>query len=167
MKFLKKIIFTIKRYLFTTLVKITVREYGKNLRVNRFSKVSKKTTLGTNVNFNGISIQGCGEVNIGDNFHSGEGCVILTQNHHYEGEMIPYDNTYICKKTVIEDNVWFGLKVIILPGIHIAEGAIVQAGAVVTKNVSACAIVGGNPAIEFKQRDKEHYYRLKEEGKFN
>jgi len=155
-----------KRFIFTTIVKQRVREYKKPLVVNRFSWVSNKTILGANVNFNGISIQGCGDVKIGDNFHSGFDCLIITQNHNYEGTRIPYDHTYICKEICIEDNVWLGHRVIILPGVTIGEGAIVQAGAVVTTDIPSCAIVGGNPAKVFKYRDKEHYERLKKEGKF-
>jgi len=45
---------------------------------------------------------------------------------------------------VIEDDVWIGARVIILPGVTIHKGAIVGAGAVVTKDVPEYAIVGGN-----------------------
>lgn len=167
MNVIKILIYKIRRYFFTKIVKLTVGSFEGPLYVNGFSRVSKKTKLGKNVSFNGISIQGCGDVVIGDNFHSGIGCMIITQNHNYEGELLPYDNTYICKKVEIEDNVWLGHRVIILGGITIGEGSIIQAGAVVTKSVPTCSIVGGNPAKVFKKRDEEHYYRLKKEGKFN
>lgn len=52
-------------------------------------------------------------------------------------------------------------------GVLIGEGAIIQAGSVVVSDIPACAIAGGHPAKVFKFRDKEHYYRLKEEGKFH
>ncbi|MBR5589795.1 MAG: 2,3,4,5-tetrahydropyridine-2,6-carboxylate N-succinyltransferase, partial [Phascolarctobacterium sp.] len=54
----------------------------------------------------------------------------------------------------------------ILPGTHIGEGVIVQAGAVVHGEIPPYAIVGGNPAKVFKYRDIEHYNKLKAEGKF-
>jgi len=164
--FVINVIKKLKRALYTSIVKRMVGKYDEPLYVNAFSRVTKKTTLGKNVNFNGMSIQGEGEVEIGDNFHSGQSCVMITQNHNYEGEKIPYDHTYVCKKTIIENNVWLGHRVIILPGISIGEGAIIQAGAVVTKDVPYCAIVGGNPAQVFKYRDKEHYEKLKQEEKF-
>ena len=153
--------------MFTTLVKMSVGKYGQPLYINGFSRVTKKTILGKNVSFNGMSIQGCGEVVVGDNFHSGKDCMIITQNHNYKGEMLPYDNTYICKKITIGDNVWLGHRVIILPGVTIEEGAIIQAGAVVSSDIPAYAIAGGNPAKVFSHREKEHYDRLKKEGKFN
>jgi acetyltransferase-like isoleucine patch superfamily enzyme len=57
----------------------------------------------------------------------------------------------ISKKTasnpvIIEDDVWICFKATILKGVHIGRGAIIAAGAVVTKDVPAWTIVGGNPA---------------------
>ncbi len=48
----------------------------------------------------------------------------------------------------------------------IGEGAIIQAGSVVCKDIPPLAIAGGHPAIPFKYRDKEHYENLKKEKKF-
>lgn len=94
--------------------------------------------------------------------------MIITQNHNYDhGAAIPYDDTYELKNVVIEDNVWFGNRVIVVGNITIGEGAIVAAGAVVSKDVPKCAIVGGNPAKVIKYRDIEHYEKLKQEGKFS
>ena len=104
----------------------------------------------------------------GNNFHSGVECMIVTENHNYdEGTEIPYDSSYVFKKVVIEDNVWFGNRVIVVGNVTIGEGAIIAAGAVVTKDVPKCAIVGGNPAKVIKYRDIEHYNKLKEEKKFH
>ena len=129
--------------------------------------LSSNTILGRNPNFNGLVINGCGRVSFGDNFHSGIGCLIITQNHNYLGDAIPYDSTYIVKDVTIGDNVWLGDRVIILGGVTIGEGAIIQAGSVVVKDIPPLAIAGGHPAIPFKYRDKEHYYRLKSEKKFH
>ena len=143
-------------------------EVGENLRVNGKTKVNKKTKLGNNVNFNGLTVVGKAAVTIGNNFHSGKGCYIITQNHDYDhGETIPYSATHSIDGPVrIEDNVWLGVGVIILPGVTIGEGAIIQAGSVVVKDIPACAIAGGHPAKVFKYRDIEHYNKLKKEGKF-
>lgn len=49
-------------------------------------------------------------------------------------------------------NVFIGAKALILPGVDIGEGAVVGAGSVVTKDVEAWTVVGGNPAREIKKR---------------
>ena len=56
---------------------------------------------------------------------------------------------------------------IVLPGVTMGEGAIVQAGSVVVKDIPKCAIVGGHPANVFSSRDVDHYEKLKKEGKFH
>ena len=93
--------------------------------------------------------------------------MMITQNHNYEGTKIPDDSSYICKDINIEDNVWLGSRVIILGGVTIGEGAIIQAGSVVVRNIPKYAIAGGHPAKVFSSRDKEHYEKLKMEGKFH
>jgi chloramphenicol O-acetyltransferase type B len=132
------------------------------------TRLTKQTILGRNPNFNGMTVRGLGEVSIGDNFHSGADCLIITSNHNYDsGRAIPYDDTHILKRVTVGDNVWFGDRVIVLGGVEIGEGAIVQAGAVVVRSIPACAIVGGNPATIFKFRDLLHYNALKEEKRFH
>jgi acetyltransferase-like isoleucine patch superfamily enzyme len=143
-------------------------EYVKGeIFVNGLSYVNKRTRLGHNVNFNGLRILGNGKVEIGDNFHSGMDCVFLTEIHNYEGEKIPYDESVILKEIIIEDNVWLGHGVIVLGSVRIGEGAIIQAGAVVVKDIPKYAIAGGSPATVFKHRDEAHYIKLKQEGKFH
>lgn len=54
---------------------------------------------------------------IGDHFHSGRDCLIISPNHNYDaGNAIPYDDTFVYKDVMIEDNVWIGDRVIILGG---------------------------------------------------
>lgn len=138
-----------------------------SVKANYRCVVTANTFLGNNVNFNGLEIAGGGKVTIGDNFHSGPGCLFITQYHNFDGgRAIPYDDTYIMKEIVIEDNVWLGSRVIVLGGVTIGEGAIIQAGSVVTANVPAFGIAGGHPAKVFKMRDILHYQSLKDAGKF-
>ena len=54
---------------------------------------------------------------------------------------------------VIEDDVWIAANCTITPGTRIGHGAVVGAGAVVTRDVEPYAIVGGVPARVIKQRD--------------
>jgi carbonic anhydrase/acetyltransferase-like protein (isoleucine patch superfamily) len=50
----------------------------------------------------------------------------------------------------IEDNVWIGMRSLILKGVTIGYGAVVAAGSVVTKDVAPLTLVGGNPARHLK-----------------
>ena len=141
---------------------------GEVLYVGGKSYVTRNTYLGNNVNFNGMSMHGNGKITIGDNFHSGTGCQIISSFHNFDGgDAIPYDTTYIDKDVVIGENVWLGNNVIILGGVTIGEGAIIQAGSVVCKDVPPLAIAGGHPAMPFKYRNQEHYFNLKEQKKFH
>lgn len=167
LKKIKKLIKRLLQIYFTKRVKNRCGSYKLPLKVNAKSNVTSKTFLGKNVNFNGMSIVGGGRVSIGNNFHSGPECLMITQIHNYEGTKIPYDSTYIYKDINIEDNVWFGSRVVILGGVRIGEGAIIQAGSVVVRDIPKYAIAGGHPAKVFSSRDKEHYEKLKSEGKFH
>ena len=130
------------------------------------TRVNRHTTIGNYVGINGLIIYGNGEVIIGDHVIIAAECVICSDNHNYEGTALPFDNITISKRVTINDNVWLGARSIILPGTTIGEGAIVQAGAVVHGEVPPCAIVGGNPAVVIKYRDKERYYSLKEKKSY-
>ena len=141
------------------------KSIGRGLYVGGFSSVNRNTVIGDGVCFNGMVIHGDGNVKFGNYIHSGVECLIITQNHNYEGEMIPYDETFIRKDVEIGDFVWIGSRVMILPGTKIGEGAIIQGGAVVHGEIPPCAIVGGNPAKVFKYRNIEHFQKLKAEGK--
>lgn len=141
--------------------------YGEGVRVNGPCQFTSNTYIGSNCHFNGIAISGNGRVTIGDNFHSGAECMIITQNHNYDhGEALPYDNTYITKPVTIGKNVWIGSRVIILAGAVIGDGAVVQAGSVVVGEIPALAVCGGHPAKVIKYRNKDHYDRLESEHKY-
>ncbi len=146
----------------------TVRSYGSDLKVNGKTTVTNNTVLGNNVNFNGMTITGRGRVEIGNNFHSGPDCLIISQIHNYnEGKAIPYDATYLSKPVVIKSNIWLGSRVIILGAVTVGEGAIIQAGSVVCQDIPDFAIAGGHPAQVFKYRDIDHYMALRKAGKFH
>ena len=152
---------------YTRKARLALTSSGVRLLVNGSCVFTGDVSVGNYCNFNGMQVLGGGKVYFGDYFHSGKECMIITQNHNYEGEMIPYDNTYIYKNVTIGECVWFGNRVIVTGNVTIGEGAIIAAGSVVCKDVPPLAIVGGNPAKVIKYRDKEHYYKLKAEGKFN
>ncbi len=64
---------------------------------------------------------------------------------------------------VIGNDVWIGYEAVILSGVHIGDGAIIAARAVVTKNVPPYTIVGGVPAKEIRKRfDDKTIHRLQD-----
>lgn len=163
-----KLITKMRTNLYGWNVKANAVSIGKNFWCGGFSSVNRRTVLKDYVNFNGMRIMGNGNVIIGNYFHSGVEVLIITQNHNYDkGNAIPYDTTYIYKDVIIEDFVWVGSRVTILPGTKIGEGAVIQGGSVVHGEIPPYAVAGGNPAKVFKYRDIEHFKKLKEEGKFN
>ncbi len=170
-RIIKKILSPIKRIkksFYTYYIRTKAMEVGTQLNVNYKSTVTSNTILGNNVNFNGMKMTGSAKIIIGDNFHSGYGCVLMSSYHNYNyGKTIPYDHTMISEDIIIEDNVWFGINVIVVPGITIGEGAIIQAGSVVVSDIPPLAIAGGHPAKVFKYRDKKHYFELKEAKMFH
>ncbi len=102
----------------------------------------------------GVNCEVVGPVRIGHHVMMGPDVIILTQNHHFERLDIP-----MCEQgyrppeaVVIGDDVWIGTRAIILPGVTIGRGAIIGAGAVVTKDVPDYAIVGGVPAKVIRYR---------------
>ena len=142
--------------------------FSGRVQVGGYTAVTKNTFLGDNVNFNGLIINGGGKVTIGDHFHSGPDCLFITQDHNINGGThIPYDDSYRLKDIKIENCVWLGSRVIVLGGITIGEGAVIQAGSCVVNDIPAYAIAGGHPAKVFSYRDIEHYEKLKSEGRFH
>lgn len=120
--------------------------YGGNLGAGM--KVGNGTAIGLN------SYIGCsGLVTIGSNVLIGPNVSIIAENHNFNVPSIPIKEQGVSNIGImIEDNVWIGTKSVILDGITIGTGAIVAAGAVVTKDVPSYTIVGGVPAKVIKYR---------------
>ncbi|HGH4860292.1 TPA: DapH/DapD/GlmU-related protein, partial [Yersinia enterocolitica] len=57
--------------------------------------------------------------------------------------------------TVLNDGCWLGMRCMVMPGITVGEGAVIAAGSIVTKDIPAYAVVGGNPARVIKYRFSE------------
>ena len=88
-----------------------------------------------------LTCMAAGGIIIDDGVMIGPNVKILTDNHDFQNRMV-----LRCKGIYIGKNVWIGAGATILPGVAIGENAVVAAGAIVTKNVEANTIVGGNPA---------------------
>ncbi|MDF1617246.1 DapH/DapD/GlmU-related protein [Petrocella sp. FN5] len=96
----------------------------------------------------GINARIQGPLSIGKYVMMGPDVIIYTRNHNIQNISIPMMDSGETppKPVVIEDDVWIGARAIILPGIRIGQGAVIGAGAVVTKDVANYDIVGGVPA---------------------
>ncbi len=96
------------------------------------------------------------QIQIGDDVSIGPEASILTLGHD------PQSSGFTDRggDVVIGSRVWIAYRAIILPGITIGDGAVVGAGAVVTKNVEPYAIVAGNPARKIGERNRDLSYEL-------
>ena len=111
----------------------------------------KNITVGENVFINACChFQDHGGVTIGDGCQIGHNVVFATLNHG----LAPEDRkTTYPAPIVLGKNVWVGSNATILQGVTIGDNAVIGAGAVVTKDVAANAIVGGVPARFIKMID--------------
>lgn len=88
-----------------------------------------------------------GSVTIGKDVLMGPGVKIITRNHIFRDPTVPIrEQGEEEKPVIIEDDVWIGANVVILPGVTVGRGAVLAGGAIVSRNVPAFAIVGGVPA---------------------
>ncbi len=130
---------------------------GTNINVESHANIGsgKGITIGHNSGI-GVRAHVRGPLKMGDNVMMGPEVIILTRNHKFDDLSIPMnmEKGAVVKPVEIGDDVWIGTRVIILPGVKIGSGAIVGAGAVVTKNIPDYAIVGGNPAKIIKYRNQ-------------
>jgi len=112
--------------------------------------------IGDNVkcNFNVMINADCGgRIRIGNNVLLGPGVMMRASNHAYGDNTIPIiEQGHSAGVIVIEDNVWIGANVVVLPGVTIASGSIIAAGSLVNKSVPANMIYGGIPAAFIKTR---------------
>jgi acetyltransferase-like isoleucine patch superfamily enzyme len=110
--------------------------------------------IGNNCSINPYTVlYGHGGLKIGNNVLIAGHTLIIPSNHNFDDLSKPiYHQGETKKGIVIEDDVWIGSGCRILDGVTIHSGAIVAAGAVVTKDVPPFSIVGGVPAKVIKMR---------------
>lgn len=105
------------------------------------------------------------KIQIGNYCSIGPDCVFILGGGHNTNRLSTYpfllyygkrENESIVKgPIIIDDDVWIGYGATILSGVHIGQGAVVAAGAVVTENVDPYSIVGGIPARRIRYRFPE------------
>ncbi|GAB3933736.1 acyltransferase [Larkinella terrae] len=120
----------------------------------------------------GVINNGVGSVTIGDNCTVGIGSVVIGPvqiandviiaqhvvmsglNHRYEDvKMSIREQPVTTRPIVIEEECWIGANVVITAGVTIGRHSVVAAGSVVTRDVPAYSVVGGNPTRILKQYD--------------
>ncbi|HTD64825.1 MAG TPA: acyltransferase [Verrucomicrobiae bacterium] len=104
----------------------------------------------------GCHLDGRGGLVIGNNVSVSPGVWIITDEHDVNDPLFPE----VLAPVRIEDHAFIGSKAMILPGVTIGRGAVVGAGAVVTRDVAPLHVVVGVPARTIGQRRSEPGYRL-------
>lgn len=114
---------------------------GRNCFINKTS-IGKFCSIADNCNI-GLATHPISWVSTSPSFHKGKNNLRVNFANH---------DFVTTKETVIEHDVWIGINVNIVAGVTIKTGAIIGAGAVVTKDVESYTIVGGNPAKVIRKR---------------
>lgn len=138
-------------------------------RVYKNGKCNSRISIEDNFNSaSDLRILCCGLVKIGKNVSCAGNVFITSENHGLNPMTKSFnDNELEFSDVEIEDGVWIGEKVIILPGVTIGKKSIIGAGSVVTKDIPPYSIAVGNPAKIIKQWDfsKCEYKRIVNERK--
>lgn len=140
------------------LIRKKIFHLGKNvifyfpLRIEGIEHVSigDNSAIGTYVH-----IWGDGGVIIGKDVLIAAHCCISSLNHNYTHRLVR-EGEIIKKETIIEDDVWLGYGVIVIPGVKIGKGSVIGAGSVVVTDIPSYSIAVGNPARVIKKRIIKH-----------
>lgn len=141
-------------------IKQILGKVGKNVSFLRkvIFFVPKNIFIGNNTIINSyVLLDGRGgRIIIGHNVDIARETNIWTMEHDLNDDY----HKAIWGNVIIEDYVWIASRVTILPNVHIGKGAVIAAGAVVTKDVPPMAIVGGVPARIIGTRKSKLKYQL-------
>ena len=135
------------RELFSALIGREVDE-GFGMFPPFYTDCGRNIHVGRNVFINSCChFQDQGGIYIDDGALIGHNVVLATLNH---GQLPENRHDLLPSPIYIGKNVWIGASAVVLPGVRIGDGAIVAAGAVVTKDVPPNTVVGGVPARQLK-----------------
>lgn len=114
-------------------------DYGENISIDKHSFINHNCTILAEAN-----------VVIGKYVRIAPNVSIYTVGHA-ENPLKRKEGYSYAKKVIIEDNVWIGGNVIILPGVTIGENSIIGAGSVINKSIPQNVIAAGNPCKIIKE----------------
>lgn len=164
LRFIGFVPFWFIRYIFYRLAGVQI---GKNSIINlgaRFYYPANISIGEGSIIGDDIVLDGRDKLTIGDHVDIASQVMIYNSEHDIHHE----DFIATSAPVVIKDYVFIGPRAIILPGVTIGTGAVIAAGAVVTKDVEDFAIVGGVPAKVIGKRNVEKLsYRIRRLGIVN
>jgi len=107
------------------------------------------------------------QVSVGDHTVIAPGCFVTDHNHGIAPHSRVDQQQCISNAVSIGTDVWLGTNVVVLPGVRIGDGAVVAAGAVVTRDVPAMAVIAGVPARILRYRDRDSAQQVTEDRNLN
>lgn len=135
---------------------------GKRVVVHFRSEIRAPYNLelgdGTIIGDNAI-LDARSKLKLGMNVNLSSNVSIYTLQHNHRSPVFDCEFERDLSVT-IEDRVWLGSNVLVLPGVRIGEGAVVCAGAVVTKDVEPYSVVAGIPAHKVGERPRNLTYEF-------
>lgn len=134
----------------------TIVMHGAVLHVYNFRRMPQsQITIGCDSLIGEYTvIRGQGGVTIGDRVYTSPFTQIIAVNHVFDDPARPFvEQGITAEGIVVEDDVWLGANVVVTDGVRIGKGAVVAAGAVVTRDVPPHTVVAGVPARVIKEID--------------
>lgn len=120
-----------------------------------YAIVRGDVTLGANCTVNAYACI-AGKVTCGDHVRIASHAQIMGFNHGYEDPDVPIARQpHESRGVVIEDDVWIGANAVVLDGVRIGHGAVIAAGATVTRDIPPFTIAGGVPAKPIRRRGEK------------
>ena len=123
-------------------------EIGDDTMIGPFVEIQRGASIGARCKVSSHTFV-CEGVHIEDECFIGHGVMFINDRHPAavnEDGSVKGGNDWVCEKTLIRRRANIGSGAVIMCGIEVGEGALIGAGAVVTKNVPAGAVVAGVPA---------------------
>jgi galactoside O-acetyltransferase len=122
-------------------------------------KGDSEIIIGNNVklNYNVMINASCGgKISIGDNVMIGPYTVMRAANHKFRDISRPiYEQGHLPGVILIEEDVWLGAHVTVLPNVTIGKSSVIGAGSVVTKDIPPFSIAAGIPAKVIEKRTSD------------